>query len=429
MQKNKIYILLCLLFTLPASVIAQSGSLTLEQCKELALQNNRSLKQQALNVEIASEQKREAFTSYFPEISATATAFKADEGLVAMQMAGVPEPMSMLSEGKIAGITAMMPIYAGGQISTGNKMAKLGKEMSEVQYELSTEELLLKTEQLYWSSIEIAEKKMTIDIADEQLQAIHKQVKDYVESGVATRNNLLNVELKINELNRQRLQLNNASDLINRSLAQCIGISADSVVITKPKSWNETDPQAYRVDVYEAVANSRQIGLLDNVVNIKEMEKRMILGKNLPSLALGGGYQYNNLGGSDSKSFVGLATVSIPITGWWGGSHRTKQAKYKIQQAQLQRDDVAEQMTLQMRQYYSSLTENYQQILLTRESIISAEENLRMNQQQYESGVSTITDLLDAQTTLQQSRNAETDALIAYQIALSRYLQLTNRYR
>ena len=121
-------------------------------------------------------------------------------------------------------------------------------------------------------------------------------------------------------------------------------------------------------------------------------------------------------------------TLSVPISKWWGGRHRIKQAKLKLQQSELNRDELSEQMELRVTHNFNTLIESYEQIKLSRESIVQAEENLRMFREQYEAGTVQITDLMDAQTLLQQSSNSETEALIAYQMARGNYLKLTNRY-
>ena len=50
--------------------------LTVEQCAEMALSNNAAVKNSIKNVESSSETRREAFTKYFPQVSASAAAFR-----------------------------------------------------------------------------------------------------------------------------------------------------------------------------------------------------------------------------------------------------------------------------------------------------------------------------------------------------------------
>ncbi len=416
-------------------VVAQP--LTLEQCRKLAIENNKTLKQRSIDMEISTQQRKEAFTHLFPEVSGSVTSFKGNRGLVYEEgieippiVEGLPSAIDieLLSKGTIATISAMQPIYAGGQVRNSNQLAKIGEEVSKIQYQLSQEEVQLKSEQYYWSCIELEDKLTTLQIAIKQVEATHKQVQDFVDAGVITQNDLLVVNLRLNELRRNELQLNNGIELSKLMLAQFIGLPNEALTLERPKLWGEQSPYSYMVSAYDAVQQSRELSLLDRGIAAKTVQKRLAIGGQMPTFAVGGAYLYNDLTGSSNNGVYGMLTLSVPISKWWGGSHRIKQAKLKLSQSELQRDELTEQMELRVKHTFNTLVENFEQIKLSRESIAQAEENLRMFNEQYEAGTVQITDLMGAQTLLQQSRNAETEALIAYQIAMSHYLQLTNRY-
>ncbi len=421
----------CLSF---ASVQAQQ-KLDLQACKDLALEHNYTLKEGALDVEIARARANEAFTNYFPIISANMLGFKTTKPLISESFE-IPLPIpdlpalhfDLLSHGLGVSVMAVQPVFMGGQIVNGNRMAKLGHEMTAQKFELTKEEVLLKVEQLYWNNIEVAEKMQTVDVAMKQLQAVQKQTNDFVEAGLITRNNLLKVNLKLNELKSQQFQLENIQDLVKKMLSQLIGVGADSVLYTQPAMWNEELPLTYKVSAFEAVHQSKQYTLLGDEVRLRDLERRIAIGKHLPSLSVGGSFVYHNLFHSSVNTFVGLLNVSVPISGWWGGSYQIKQAKLKLRQAQMQQTNASEQLVLQVENYYSKLEESYKQLQIAREGIAEAEENYAMSLVNYESGMTSITDLLDAQTILQENKNMQTDALIAYQVTLSHYLQKTNRY-
>ncbi len=431
MKKTVTILALCL-----TANCALAQSLTLERCKELAIENNKTLKQRSIDMEISEQQRKEAFTHLFPEVSGSVTSFKGNRGLVYEENIALPAieglpsaiDIELLSKGTIATVSAMQPIYAGGQVRSSNQLAKIGEEVSKIQYQLSEEEVQLKSEQYYWSCIELEEKLTTLLLAIKQVEATHKQVQDFVDAGIITQNDLLVVNLKLNELRRNELQLNNGIELSKLMLAQFIGLPDEVLTLEKPMSWSEQNPYSYMVSAYDAVQQSKELSLLEKGVAAKTLEKRLSIGGQMPTLAIGGAYLYNDLTGSSNNGVYGMLSLSVPISKWWGGSHRIKQAKLKLSQSELQRDELTEQMELRVKHTFNTLIENFEQIKLARESIAQAQENLRMFTEQYEAGTVQITDLMGAQTLLQHSRNAETEALIAYQIAMSHYLQRTNRY-
>lgn len=73
------------------------------------------------------------------------------------------------------------------------------------------------------------------------------------------------------------------------------------------------------------------------------------------------------------------------------------------------------------------MNDAYRQIFIARESIVQSEENLRLNTDYYEAGTASVSDLLDAQTLFQQSRDKYVESLADYEVKKREYLQATGR--
>ena len=108
---------------------------------------------------------------------------------------------------------------------------------------------------------------------------------------------------------------------------------------------------------------------------------------------------------------VGMVTVSIPISGWWSGNHEVKHQKIAEQIARQDRDDNRQLLIIQMQSAYNDLDNSYKQILVARKSIEQSTENLRLNEDYYMAGTATMSDLLDAQTSNQQSLDKYTETV------------------
>jgi outer membrane protein len=89
--------------------------------------------------------------------------------------------------------------------------------------------------------------------------------------------------------------------------------------------------------------------------------------------------------------------------------------------------DNTDLLVLQMEKAWQELTDAHKQVLLCREAWTQAEENLKVNRDSYNNGLSSVSDLLEAQALLQQSNDQLTDAMAAYRIKLVYYLQVTGR--
>ena len=123
---------------------------------------------------------------------------------------------------------------------------------------------------------------------------------------------------------------------------------------------------------------------------------------------------------------VGLATLSVPISNWWG-NRGLKRQKIAEQIAVEEKEDSRQLLLIQMQSAYDNLETTYKQIQLAKLSIEQASENLRLNQDFYEAGTGTMSNLLDAQTQDQKARNQYSEAVVAYLNARTAYLKATAR--
>jgi len=433
------------MIVLGCAVSVSAQTYTLEQIKDSALHNNMAIRSARYNIEAAQQQRKEAFTKFFPNVSGTGLWFNANKGMAKMEMnpsnymtpelgaslaqsfpaealAALANPVSisMMKNGTIAGVQAVQPVFAGGQIINGNKLAKVGEDVSRLQLQLSENEVEKTAEQYFWQLASLQEKMKTINAADALLADIYKDVDVAVRAGVALRNDLLRVQLRQNEIASQRLKLQNGLSLVRLLLSQYCGLRDTSFVITY-----QTDlvQQISSLQGTETLVNLPEYQLLGKQVEATALQQKMAVGQNLPSIAIGAGYNYHNLLDNDHTFGMLFATMSIPISDWWGGSHAIKRKKIEHQNAQEQLADNAQLLQIRMQNAWNNVEESYQQLQLAQRSIEQAEENLRLNRNYYNAGTSKMSDLLEAQMLFQQACDKRTDAFADYQNKLLEYRQ------
>ena len=163
--------------------------------------------------------------------------------------------------------------------------------------------------------------------------------------------------------------------------------------------------------------------LLQKQVEATSLQKKMEIGKNLPTVGVGAGYNYHNLLDNDHTFGMVFATVNVPISDWWGGSHAVKRKKIAQQQAEEQLSDNAELLKIRMHKTWNDVEEARQQLTIAQRSIQQSEENLRLNRDYYKAGTSKMSDLLEAQLLYQQALDKRTDAFADYQNKLLAHRQ------
>ena len=402
-------------------------SYTLDECIDEALKNNIRIKNADNELSAAKHGSKEAFTKYFPSLSATGGGFMANKGLLEMEMAPGME-MSMLKNGIVGGVSASMPLFTGGQIVNANKLSQINVEVSRLQRGLSINEVKLTTEQYFWQIVMLKEMLKTLASVEEQLENIRKDVEASVSAGVTNRNDFLQIQLRKNETRSSRISVENALSVLRNLLAQYTGCISDSIDVAF--SFDGTLP-SHPDGLYCIPETSLQLtneySLLQQNVKASRLQYRMSVGKNLPTIAVGGGYMYDNLMDKDHPFWVGFATVSVPLSGWWGGSHDMKKQRLQIRNAENQFTDQSQLLTIRMLNTWNDLTDAYKQVEIAIESIGQATENLRLQTDYYHAGTCTMSDLLEAQTLYQQSRDKYVESYAQYEVKKREYLQATGR--
>ena len=431
---------------------------SLQQLKDSALRSNMAVRKARYAIESAQEQRKEAFTKYFPNVSGTALTFNANRGMAKMDVnpsemmspqvgaslaqmlpaellaeLSAPMSMSMMKKGTVAGITAVQPVFAGGQIINGNKLAKIGEDVSLLQLQLSENEVEKTVEQYYWQLVTLNEKVKTLDAVDSMLLSIRKDVDVAVKAGVAMHNDQLQVQLRQNDIESQRVKLQNGISIVKMLLAQYCGLGTTTdgqgfdVVMPEADILSSVNPMP--VGATSTIDLLPEYQLLQKQVEATDLQRRITTGKNLPSVAVGVGYNYHNLLENDRTFAMVFATVSVPISDWWGGSHAIKRSKIDQQRAKDELADNSELLRIRMQKSWNDVGEAYQQLLIAQRSIGQAEENLRLNRNYYQAGTSTMSDLLQAQLLYQQALDKRTDAFADYQNKLLEYRQSTGTNR
>lgn len=434
--------------------------LTLEECREMALQNNSSAIGAALDLEAARYQKQEAFAEYFPRVSAMGFGFWAFDPLLEIgvkdifgnndfsnnlqglidsyaPMYGLPTSYTTLSRGYLAGISVMQPIFAGGRIVNGNRLAALGVEAAGLQQEVQRRSTSDEIEGYWWQVVSLQEKRELLAGSKEFVDTLFRDVTAAYEAGLVTEDELLQVKLARNELLSNEVQLDNGLKLAKMNLLNSIGqsytvISAnaseerpyiDSIVLADEEGL-PGPPEAYYADEESIAASMEETRLLELQVEAAELQKKMALGEALPQLAVGATYGYYDFTGKGDFNGLAFATVQIPISDWGKTSAKMKRLQTQVDKAASQRDYLQSQIILGVRQSWVELNSAWSQYQLALDSEAAAEASFGRVERNYEAGMVTIAELLQSQTSLRQASDKRADALNSYRQALRKWLDL-----
>lgn len=428
-METKFEILLLVCLGVIFSSNAQDDSrLTVDQCVAMALENNRKALSAKNNVEAAVSLRREAFTKYFPEIAASGMAFWANHDIIQYNLLDIIE-LGIIKHGKMAGVQALQPIFTGGQIVNGNRLAGIGEEVARLRQQQTENELRLTTETLFWKLNTLESTMGVLETAVAFLDTLESEVKVMVDAGLITRNDLLKVQLKRRNYMSEQVDLQNGILLVKMLLGQYVGLgTGGNVNIIADVPGNVP---VYPSDLYMPSENALPLTadyrLLQKNVEAKKLEKRMEIGSNLPTVALGAGWYYHDLFNQNHNFGAIQLAMDIPLTGWWSGAYAIKRKNLELTNAKNELEDLSEKLQIEIQDKWNNLTASHRKMQIEKEGIEQSDENLYLNRMYYDAGMCTLSDLLEAETSRKEAGDKYVAAYGNYKTALAAYLISTGR--
>jgi outer membrane protein TolC len=416
-------------FALLAVKPLASQPYTLQDCRQMALENNARIQDMKLGEQISLQMKKQALTYFFPNVSAFGMGFQASNPMMSIDM-GMLGSMELLKDGILVSATAIQPVFMGGKILYSTKLANLGILSSELFTQRTVDEVLEKTEEYYWLLYSLTEKRKTVSLMKNVLDSVEKDVQQAYNAGILGRNEVLKVKLQKNTLTTKNVELENGIYLTTMALAREIGLSVDSLdnfEISPPSDLVIADPMEFYVEPASVIDQRTEYRLLDMGVRAAELQKKIERAGYLPKLGVGAMYYYENLLDKNNWNGALMAAVQVPISDWARGSFAIRQKKLEEDRARIQKEDGRQQLLMQIRQAWGSFIESYQKLLLAELAVEESEENARLNEDYFKAGTVSLTELLAARGFLQESYDKKTDAVKDYQMAKNRYLQVTGR--
>ena len=440
MRKMKKTLLILMILISASAASAQEVSLSLNDCIALSESNNPYIKNTYLDIQSAKYQKKEVFAEYFPRLSFRALLLSSYDYLIDI-IAGPELGKSIRDAGFIesskygynASLSLMQPIYAGGRINAGNKLAKVGIKAAELKHKVNLREKREEIEKSYWEIVALEEKRNTLNHLEELLDILYRDVTSAIDAGVITESDLLLVKMKKNELKSGRIHLEGGIKLLKMNLFNTIGqgysvvkgVSEESrpnldQIVLSDRLSSLLPPSDYYIPEEELAAGVTETELLNIMVEAKKLEKKLALGEYLPAAGIGLSYGYSDFTNGNMNA-IGMATVSIPISNWGKGSLKLKRLDNEIQKAVNEKEYLTSQLVLQARQLWLNLNVAWEQMMVAEENLEMAEKNVYNQMSSFEAGLIPISDVLMNQTTLFEATENLIDKRIEYSKALTAY--------
>ncbi|MBP8627628.1 MAG: TolC family protein [Paludibacteraceae bacterium] len=372
---KKLFVCLVLLVSIVLQVFAQKELFSLDDCRNMAMSNNKELKIAHEQVKVAVSLEKAAFTHYFPTISANGaylwnekniSLMKEDAYLPVYAMDingsknyaaswnnswavynGAPVPLDAngvpfdpqknpekiswknyaylpkdafemdVHNVFVGSVMMAQPLFMGGKIRELNNIAKSTRKISEAKFAGELSDNMLETDAAYWRVVSLVNKEKLAKSYVALLEKLSSDVEKSILFGVATKSEALSVKVKLNEAQMQLLQVQDGLNLSKMLLCQLCGLPLDSDFGLVDENIATTDMPLDNptINIDNAVANRYEIKSLEETINIAESNRKIMVSRFMPNAALTAGYLLSNpnIYNGFSTEFAGMWQVGVVV--------------------------------------------------------------------------------------------------------------------
>ena len=415
------------IFTVASTLAYSQQTVTLKQAIEFALQNKADALKAKLDITNADAKILEAKAGALPKVTGNAN-ITYNPIIQEIALGGQTFKMGQPWVA-VAGVQLQQALF-NQQVFIGLKAAKSTKEFYQLNANLTEEQIIERVSNAYFQVFTAQEQKNTLESSYSSTEKVRNVIKSLYDNGLSkkidldrTNVNLTNIETNIKQSNNGITQAENALKFyMGMPIETKIQLVQEDMAVT-PHLLDETVNTDERTEVKVLLKNKELL----------EYQKKATIANYYPTVNLTANYNWQGLGekfpltNGSSKgvmwsdySAIGLG-INIPIFNGFATKAKVQQNQIDIDKLEIDIKDTK----LGLDQAYQNAKAQIENSLATLESqkanVKLAEDVLADTKSNYQYGLATLTDLLDAENSLVQAKNNYTTAILDYKIAEVQY--------
>jgi len=431
MKKTGTFILaVALIFGLPAAGLSQEKiTLTLEDSIKLALEQNPFYLAEKAKEGQASYLVREAVANFFPALNAQGMHIL-DKKVMTIEMPsffpGMPAQKIKLdfTRNYQFSLSFSLPLSAGGRLVSGYKQANYNLMSTKEAIRQSMQETVFNVKKAFYGYllarkfVEVSEE--AVGLADKHW----KNVKSLYDVGMASKFDLLRSEVQVANLKPQLIRAKNGLSTAELGLKTLLGLDLKQPIEVKGElSYKEFEANV-DADAARALANRPEMNQLKFQQQMAAEMLKMARGAYLPTLAIGGSYNYwgdqFKFRKDSWESYYSVNLVlSIPLFNGFVNSAKVGESKAMLKQLDYSRKGLSEMVKFEVQEAVLSLEQAKESLLSQEKNVEQAHEAARIADLNYAEGLATNLDVSSAQVALTQAKTNYSQALYDYALALA----------
>lgn len=415
----------------------QQLTLTIDQAIQIGLENSKSLKTSQFKVIAAEAKAGETGALGLPSLKFNGAYTRLSE----VPASSIPNfinpalPPIVLSPSIVNNYTlkatVQQPLFTGGKISGAIDATEYSFEATKEDFKKDKNDVIYNIKAAYWNLYRTIEFSKFVDDNVNQIKAHAADADNLMKQGLLTTNDILKVQVQLSDALVRQIDAKNNIKILMYALNSTLGlplttdISLASQIEVSDRGWANVDQllqQAFEQRPDMLAMNAR--------VKASEAGLTSARGGWWPQVFLVGNYNYLR---PNTRIFptkdvfkdtwdVSLS-VSFDIWNWNQTGNQTTQAQSQFSQTEQGLSMLKDGVTLEVTQNYLTVQQGKERIDVARQGVRQAEENYRVTNEKYKKGLTTNSELLDAESLLLQAKLNFTQSLVEYELAGARLIK------
>ena len=314
------------------------------------------------------------------------------------------------------GLTASLPIFTGGKLSGTIKQAKANYQYNEVGVQRTYNEMRSTVTNGYFNMLQADNMQKLSAESVTRLEDHLKNVQAQYDVGVVAKVDVLRSQVELANAKQTLIQAENSYQVAEANMNKIVGLPMD----TNLKLDNLLVYNAYDKNMDEclAYAAEHRPELMQAKYNVDAAKGALMVARSghMPQIAAQASQNWksNSWPGDDNDNWAVGVSVEMNVFDTGVTLSKIHGAEADLKKAQETYRDTVDSVNLDVRSNYLGLREAEKRISTTKLAVEQADEDYRIAQLRYMSGVGTNTDVLDAQVALTQAKTNYTQALYDY---------------
>jgi len=403
----------------------QTLKLSVNQLFSLVEENNPSLKVSKAEIEIAKQDIKVAKNQKLPDIGFNASASYIGNAYILDKHFSKAATEKMPHFGNNFSVEATQLIWKDGVVRKSIQAKSLEEKLAELNHEANQQEVKLlilgyyldlyklqNEVEVYHKNIELAEKRF-------------KNITQFYEEGMVTRNDLIRGELQISNLNLTREKLRNGIKNLNNQLIMALGLDENVEIVANESSFDEVLEVSFLELYQNNIENHPSLLMAKKAVDLYEVSEKIVRSERMPTLVAFAGSSLDRPITTTSPvldMYSNGWSVGVALNFDFGSLYKTpkkiQSEKFKIEKAKAQADEAEKLLEVAVKAAYINYEEAVTQHQTLEKNTDLAAENYRIMESKYNHQLAILLDMIDASNTKLdaelQLTNSETNIIFAY---------------